>query len=135
MVKSAAVPDRFACGFKAAVRAVVEIEALITKPSEYDDPYVIDEEDLVRGLVVHDNMSKHTNDNEQESNIGDASISTASHIAPYKEDIDSHLDIDSRLDIITQYDNKNINSESDVSDIDINDKKAFHESCKMMFAK
>ena len=42
---------------------------------------------------------------------------------------------DFRLDTIVQHFNKNNDSDSDVSDININDKKAFHESYKMMFVK
>ena len=72
-------------------------------------------------------MSKYTNDSEQKSNIIDASTSKASHLTPCKEDIDS------RLDTTMQHVNKNNDSDSDVSDIDINDKKAFHESYKMMW--
>ena len=83
----------------------------------------IDEEDLVGGLVVHNDGSK------QELNIRDASTSEAFHLAPCKEDIDPHLKT------IVQFVNHNNNSDSDVSDININDKKAFHESYKMMFAK
>ncbi|KAH9743540.1 hypothetical protein KPL70_003341 [Citrus sinensis] len=91
--------------------------------SDDDSNDNIDEEDLVGGLVVHNDGSK------QESNIRDASTSEASHLAPCKEDIDSHLDT------IVQHVNQNNDSDSDISDIDINDKKAFHESYKMMFAK
>ncbi|KAH9671430.1 hypothetical protein KPL70_017375 [Citrus sinensis] len=61
----------------------------------------IDEEDLLRGLVVHNDGSK------QESNIINASTSEASHLAPCKEDIDSHLDT------IVQHVNQNNNSDSD----------------------
>ena len=68
----------------------------------------------------------HNDSNKQESNIRDASTSESSHLAPYKEDTDS------RLDTIMQHVNKSNDSDSDVSDIDINDKKAFHESYKMM---
>ena len=48
-------------------------------------------------------------------------------MALYKKDIDSHL--------LMQYGNKNNDSDSNVNDIDINNKKDFDESCKMMFAK
>ena len=78
----------------------------------------IDEEDLVGELVVHNDGSK------QES-----STSEALHLASCQEDIDF------RLDTIVQHFNKNNDSDSDVSDININDKKAFHESYKMMFVK
>ena len=91
--------------------------------SDNDSNDNIDEEDLVRGLVVHNDGSK------KESNIINASTSEASHLAPCKEDIDSHLDT------IVKHVNQNNDSDSDVSDIDINDKKAFHESYKMIFAK
>ena len=74
-------------------------------------------------------MSKYTNDSEQESNIRDAYISKASHLAPCKEDINS------RLGTIVQHVNKNNDLDSDVSDIDINNKKTFHESYKMLFVK
>ena len=96
-----------------------------------DDDYKdsIDEEDFVGGLVVHNDVSKYTNDSEQESNIRDAYISKASHLAPCKEDINS------RLGTVAQHVNKNNDLDSDVSDIDINNKKTFHESYKMMFAK
>ncbi|KAH9779116.1 hypothetical protein KPL71_007601 [Citrus sinensis] len=80
-------------------------------------------QNLVGGLIVHNDSSKH------ESNIIDASTSESSHLAPCKEDTDS------RLDTIVQHINQNNDSDSNVSDIDINDKKAFHESYKMMFAK
>ena len=72
---------------------------------------------------MHNDSSKH------ESNIRDASTSEASHLAPCKEDIDSHLDT------IVQHINHNNDSDSDVNDIDINEKKAFHESYKMVFTK
>ena len=91
--------------------------------SDNDSNDSIDEEDLIGGLIVHNDSSK------QESNIRDASTSESSHLAPCKEDTDS------RLHTIVQHVNKNNDSDSDVSDIDIKDKKAFHESYKMMFAK
>ena len=91
--------------------------------SDDDSNDSIDEEDLVGGLVAHNDGSKH------ELNIRDASTSKASHLVPCKEDTDS------RLNITAQHVNKNNDSDSDVSDIDINDKKAFHESYKMMFTK
>ena len=71
----------------------------------------------------------HNDSSKQESNIRDASTSEFSHLAPCIEDTDS------RLDIVMQHVNKNNDSDSDVSDIGINDKKAFHESYKMMFTK
>ena len=91
--------------------------------SDDDSNDNIDEEDLVRGLVVHNDSSK------QESNIKGASTSKVSHLAHCKEDTDSCLNTN------MQHHNKNNDSDSDVSDIDINDKKAFHESYKIMFAK
>ena len=74
-------------------------------------------------------MPKNTNGNEQKLNIRGASTSKDSYLAPCKEDIDS------RLDTIVQHDNKNSDLDSNISVIDINDKKAFHEYNKMMFTK
>ena len=91
--------------------------------SDDDSNDSIDEEDLVWGLVVHNDGSK------QESNIRDASTSESSHLAPCKEDNNSCLYT------TMQHVDKNNDSDSDIRDIDINDKKAFHESYKMMFAK
>ena len=89
----------------------------------------INEEDCVGGLVVYNDVSKHTNSNVQESNIRGASSSKALHIVPYKKDTES------RLDTTVQHDNNNNDLDSDVSDNDINDKKDFRESYKMMFTK
>ena len=97
--------------------------------SNYDSNDSIDEEDLVGGLDVHNDMSKSTNGNEQKSNIRGASTSKVLHLTSCKEDTDSCLDT------IVQHDNKNNDLDSDISDIEINDKKAFHKSFKMMFAK
>ena len=98
-------------------------KAMQSTQSDNDSNDSIDEEDLIGGLIVHNDSSK------QESNIRDASTSESSHLALCKEDTDS------RLDTMVQHVNQNNDSDSNVSDIDINDKKAFHESYKMMFAK
>ena len=87
--------------------------------SENDSNDSIDEEDLVGGLIVYDNVSKHTNNNEYELNIGGASTSKVLHRAPCKEDTDSHLDT------TVQHGNKNNDLDSDISDIDINDNESF----------
>ena len=79
----------------------------------------IDEEDVVGGLVVHNDSSK------QESNIRDVSTSESLHSAPRKKDIDS------LFDTIVQH----VDSDSNISDIDINYQKAFHESYKMILTK
>ena len=97
--------------------------------SDDDSNYSIDEKEFIGGLVVHNDVSKYTDGNEQESNIRGTSTSKASHFAPCKEETNSHLDT------IVQHDNKNNDSHSDVTDIDINDKKSFHKSYKTMFAK
>ena len=62
--------------------------------SNDDSTDSIDEEDLVGGLVVHNDGNK------KELNIRDASISKALHLASCKEDTDSRLDMITRIMIL-----------------------------------
>ena len=49
-------------------------KAMQSTSSDDDSNDSIDEEDLVGGLVVYNDVSRYTNGSEQESNIIDASI-------------------------------------------------------------
>lgn len=55
--------------------------------TQSDDDFndVLNEENLIEGLVTHDDMSKQTNDDVQESNIEVLCSSKTLHIAPYKK--------------------------------------------------
>ena len=94
--------------------------------TQSDDDFndVLNEENLIKGLVTHDDMSKQTNDDVLESNIEVLRSSKTLHIAPYKKDTNS------RLDTTVQHDSKNNDSDNDVSDIVIDDKKLFMKAIR-----
>ena len=99
-----------------------------TRSDDYSNDS-IDEEDLVGGLVTHDDVKKETNGDIYESNVKGASSSKTLHIARYKEDTSSYLDT------TMQHDNKNDYLDSDDSEINVNDRKAFYESYRKIFVK